>query len=91
MQQVPMARAEWGTFTIRSLMRGECANLTSLTLSCTARARVPYKTRGAAAAAVRVSIRADAICSRRDAAQILFGRAASAADRSRAVTASAWS
>ena len=50
-----------------------------------------YKTRGAAAAAVRVSIRADAICSRRDAAQVLFGRGASAPDRSRAVTASAWS
>lgn len=44
---------------------------------------------GAAAAAAPVSIRAGAVCSRRDAVQVLFGRAASAADRSRAVTASA--
>src|SRR5689334_16233097 len=47
------------------------------------------ETSGAAAAAAPVSIRADAICSRRDAVQVLFDRAASAADRSRAVTASA--
>ena len=48
-----------------------------------------FETSGAAAAAAPVSIRAHAICSRRDTVQVLFGRAASAADRSRAVTASA--
>jgi hypothetical protein len=43
MQPVPMTRAEWGTFTMTSLMRGECANLTSLTLSCAASSRAPLR------------------------------------------------
>src|SRR5690242_10929738 len=48
-----------------------------------------FETSGAAAAAAPVSIRAEAVCSRRDTARVLFGRGASAPDRSRAVTASA--
>jgi hypothetical protein len=63
--------------------------LTALTLSCTAEAFAP-EPRGAAAAA-HTAGQQRVICSRRDTALVLFGPGASAPDRSRAVTGSAWS
>jgi hypothetical protein len=63
--------------------------LTALALSCTAKARV-LASSGAAAAA-HTAGQQRVICSRRDTALVLFGRGASAPDRSRAVPASATS
>jgi hypothetical protein len=59
-----------------------------LSLSCTAKARVfrPLRRGGCRAA---YSLDADTLCSRRDAVTLVFGRGASAPDRSRAVPASA--
>jgi hypothetical protein len=64
--------------------------LTDHTLSCAAKAHAPAPLRRGGCRRA-VSIRADTICSHRDAQQVLFGRGASTPDRSRAMTASAWS
>src|SRR5688500_4305153 len=63
--------------------------LTALSLTCAARARVAMP-RGAAAAA-HTAGQQRVICSRRDTVLVLFGRGASAPDRSRAATGSAMS
>jgi hypothetical protein len=63
------------------------ANLTALALSRTAKAHVTLPLRRGGCRDV-YSVRPSALCSRRDAVTLVFGRGASAPDRSRAVTAS---
>ena len=63
------------------------AGLTDLSLSCAAKARVP-KSRGRQVAAYTAR-RKRAICTLHDAATLVFGRGASAPDRSRAAAAAA--